>query len=249
MNPAMNSLLFGLALYLFNGPALVRDNAPSYSQTYAILIKGSLAGSETVTETPSESGRRLSISEHDITVTDGLETKRMTFSTRMLLTTDTLEPLSYSYQYTSGGSGDSYEVTIKDAQVTRTLRRGDHTSEVTVPFPPGTVILDFNVYHQYDYLLHKYNLKKGGRQSFSDFIPLIGSDIPIALTFLGNSSLELGKRSVPVKNFRIEFVGIWNGTVSTDKDGRLVRLLIPTQELEVIRKDLLSEPSSNLPKQ
>jgi hypothetical protein len=213
------------------------------------LIKGILAGRETVTETTSESGDRLSVSEHDITITDGLETKRMSFSTRMTLSKDTLVPLSYSYKYTSADTADSYDVVIKDAQATRTLRRGDRASEVTVPFPSDMVILDFNVYHQYDYLLHRYNLKKGGRQSFANFIPIIGSDIPVALTFLGNSALEMRKRSIPVRNFSIEFVGIWSGTVSTDKNSRLVRLLIPHQDLEVIREDLFADSTDSSPKQ
>jgi hypothetical protein len=248
MNPTTIFLLLGLVLSPFNEPVDERDNAAGYSQTYTILIKGSVAGSEIVTEKITETGDRISDSEHDIIITDGLETKRMTFATRMVLSKDTLRPISYTYKYTTGNTGDSYDVAVKDAKVTRTLRRGGHTSEVTVPLQPDMVILDFNVYHQYDYLVRRYDNKKGGRQSFADFIPLIGSDIPIALTFLGNSILELEKGKLPVRNFRIEFVGIRTGTVSIDKNGRLVQLLISDQDLEVVRKDLLDETSSYTPK-
>ena len=45
--------------------------------------------------------------------------------------------------------------------------------------------------------------------------------------------------NLEVKNFRIECVGIWTGAVSMDSAGRLVRLEIPSQRLQVIRKDLL----------
>jgi hypothetical protein len=102
------------------------------------------------------------------------------------------------------------------------------------------VILDFNVYHQYDYLLHKYNAKKGGRQTFSNFLPVIGYDIPIALSFLGNSTIETQREPIAIRKFRIEFVGIWSGTLSVDKAGRLIQLSIPAQDLEVLRSDLIS---------
>jgi hypothetical protein len=209
-----------------------------YTQTYIILIKGSVAGNERVTETPAEKGEILSTSEHEMLITDGLETKRMAFSTRMILSKASSRPVSYSYKY-SGAAGDSYDVVIKDNQIRRTLRRGDRTNEVTAALQPDTVLVDFNVYHQYDYLVRKYDSRKGGRQLFSNFIPVIGNDIPVALTFLGDGDLDVGKGAVPVKKFKVEFVGLWAGSLSVDKDGRLVRLLIPAQDLEVIREDLV----------
>jgi len=35
---------------------------------------------------------------------------------------------------------------------------------------------------------------------------------------------------------------MWGGTLAINKNGRLVRLVIPSQELEVVRRDLLAEP-------
>jgi hypothetical protein len=215
--------------------------ASTYSESYAILIKGVVAGSETVTEKPDSNGDTISTSDHEMLVTDGLETKSMKFSTRMVLSKSTGIPSSYSYWYTSGGTGDSYDVTINNLQITRVLNRGGRTSEAVVPLGPDMVFLDFNVYHQYDSVVRKYDAKKGGRQTFADFIPLIANDIPIALTYLGDSKLELKPGSLPVRNFRVEFVGIWGGTLTVNKDGRLVRLVIPSQDLEVVRRDLLPQ--------
>jgi hypothetical protein len=215
-------------------------NNQDYAQTYVILIKGSVAGNEKVTETKAEKGEIISTSEHEILITDGLETKRMTFSTRMVLSKANSALVSYSYKY-SGGSGDSYDVVVRDNQISRTLRRGDLTNETSAPLQPDTVLVDFNVYHHYDYLARRYDSRKGGRQLFSNYVPVIGKDIPLALTFLGNSDLDLGNGVVPVRNFKVEFVGIWAGNLSVDKDGRLVRLLIPSQDLEVIRQDLVGK--------
>jgi hypothetical protein len=213
--------------------------ASTYSESYAILIKGEVAGIETVAEKTEGNGDIVSTSDHEMLVTDGLETKSMKFSTRMVLSKGTGFPSSYSYWYTSGGTGDSYEVTVKDLQITRILNRGGRTSDISVPLEPDMVFLDFNVYHHYDHVIRRYDFKKGGRQTFADFIAVIGNDIPLAITYLGDSKLQLKSGSLPVRNFRVEFVGIWSGTLTMNKEGRLVRLVNPSQDLEVVRRDIL----------
>ncbi len=233
------SVFIWLSFALLATSLSARESAPGYTQSYVILIKGAAAGRESVTETRSETGDLLVASEHEIFITDGLETKRMAFSTKMVLSKSTRIPVSYSYRYTSGNSGDSFDVVVKDGQITRTLNRAGRSSEASVPFKPDMVILDFNVYCQYDNLIPRYDMKKGGRQLFADFVPVIGNDIPLALTYMGEEKLTLSTGSLPIRNFRVEFVGIWNGTVSADKKGRLVRLVVPAQDLEVVRQDLL----------
>lgn len=242
MNVMKSVLLFCFG-WVFFAIASVETMAASsnYSESYAILLKGVLSGNETVAEKPDSNGDTVSSSEHEILVTDGLETKRMTFSTRMVLAKGTGIPTSYSYWYTSGGTGDSYDVTIRDGQITRVLNRGGQTSEITVPLEPGMTFVDFNVYHHFDYLVRKYDFKKGGRQTFANFIPVIGNDVPVALTFIGDAKLDLQAGALPVQNFRIEFVSIWGGTLSVTKEGRLVRLVIPIQDIEVLRRDLLPQ--------
>jgi hypothetical protein len=234
-----------LAMSVLALTSYAQNAPPSYSQSYAILVKGVRAGSETVTETTNKAGDLVSESEHEILITDGLETKRMTFSTKMILAKSTFAPISYTYRYTSGEAKDSYEVEIKDARIIRILNRGGHTSQVNIAAQPNTIILDFNVYHQYDHVVSRYDGKKGGRQLFADFIPLIGSDIPVALTFLGRTTMDFEKGSIPVRNFKVEFVNIWSGSLFVDEDGRLVRLVIPSQDLEVVRKDLLSSADAD----
>ncbi len=241
--PIIASLL--LAEALCAASARAEGNEPSYRQSYVILIKGDIAGSENVTEGRDGDGNILSASDHEVFVTDGLGTKRMAFATKLQLAKESYAPLHYSYRYTTGESGDSYEVVVKDGQINRTLIRNGRMSEAKALLKPDTIILDFNVYHQYDYLVRRYDAAKGGRQLFSDFVPLIGSDIPIALTSLGNGELRHEKGSLAVSNYKIEFVGISGGSLSVDKNGRLVRLVIPNQDLEVLRKDLLPAKSSD----
>jgi hypothetical protein len=211
---------------------------PSYTQSYQVFVKGQPAGTEAVTESTDARGNLVSSSQHEVLVTDGLEPKRMAYTTRLGLAKGNLLPIEYSCAYTTGDTKDSYDVAVKSGQVERVLRRGGHTSSVRIEQPKEFVILDFSVYHHYDFLVRKYEPKKGGRQIFHNFIPVIGADVQVALTRLEDSSLDTVSGSLPVRNFRVEFIGIFTGTVSTDRAGRLVRLQVPQQDLEVLRGDL-----------
>jgi hypothetical protein len=233
------AVLLVFALGILHGVLFAEDKVNGYSQKYVIFMDGKRAGIETVTEEISGDGDRIARSDSEIYVTEGLETNRVAHSTRMVLERETLKPKSYSYKYTTGSSGDSYEVEIRGDAITRTLHRGGEISVVTAEYKPDMVILDYDVYHQYDYLIQKYDEKKGGRQLFSDFLPVIGNDIPIALTFVGNSSIRYGRGELPVKNYKIEFIGLRSGMVAMDSNGRLARFQMPGQNLEVMREDLV----------
>ena len=234
----MTSLIVWL---LFAGFSLQAEPPPSYTQTYLIFIRGMQVGSETVTERIDKDGNRIIQSQDEMFVADGLGTKRMAFETTMVFAKDTTVPLNYLYRYTSGDTKDYCEVRIKGAKISRVLSRGGNVSETNADFQPGMVIVDFNVFYQYDVLSRIYDFKKGGRQVFIDFIPVIGNDLQLAVTWLEDSQLAYDKGSIPVRNFKIEFVGVRAGNFSTDKDGRLVRLIMREQDLEVVRKDLVPE--------
>ncbi len=238
MIPYYSWLLISVVMTI---PALSTDGRPAYSQSYSIIIKGSVAGTEKVTETTEKDGSLIAVAEHDILISDGLETKRMAFTTTMHLAKGSLAPIRYSYKYTTGESPDFYDVNVKNGQITRVLSRGGRTSEISAPWQPDMVILDFSVYHQYDYLVRKYDFRKKGRQSFPNFMPLIGSEIPISLTYVEDGKFEYEGGSISVRNYRVEYTGLWSASLWTDNDGRLVRLVAPTQDLEVVRTDLMPQ--------
>ncbi len=227
-------------LWILVGPvALASGETPAYSQTYRVFLKGDAIGTESVSETSDAQGNLVSSSRHEVFVTDGLETKRMAFTTRLVLAPRSLAPVSYSCAYTSGEARDSYAVSVRNGQLERVLTRGGHTSSVKVPLQADLVLIDFSVYHHYDFLVRRYDSRKGGRQTFRNFIPVIGAEVPLALTRLDDSALDAGGVPVPVRNFRVEFIGILTGTLSTDRGGRLVRLLVPQQDLQVLREDMV----------
>ena len=213
---------------------------PSYAQTYAIFIHGQRAGTESVTERPDKDGGRMIRSQHEMLITDGLEAKRMAFETDTAFARESLVPARYSYRYLSGVSKDYYEVTCKDGRFNRIMSRGGNIIESSGALRSDTLFLDFNVYHQYDLLARVYDFKKRGRQVFHDFIPAIGSEVDLAVTWLEDARLEYDRGAIPVRNYKIEFVGVRSGNLSTDMAGRLVRLIMREQDLEVVRQDLVS---------
>ena len=220
--------------------AIARDDYP-YHQSYSILINNETAGTETVIEKKDGSGKIISTSEHDILVTDGLAMNRLRFSTRTVFPRGSLVPETYVNQYRNdqvGNFGDSYDVSISNGQITRVLTRSGQSSTAVTTLSPDMVIVDFNVYHQYENLIRRYDRKKGGMQQFADFIPVIGTDIPMRVTFLGDGTLQFDQKNIEVSNFRVEFVGIQTVTLAVDRNDRLVVLENPMQDIKVIRKDL-----------
>jgi len=241
----MQQRLF-FCLFLLNTPSdclpgAEKDAPVTYTQEYSIVLKGAVSGIEKVTERISREGKVLANSTHEILVTDGVETKRMMFTTSMSLQKGTWFPIHYSCRYSSGEARDSYEVSVRDGQVVRTLTRSGRTSVTKLQLQPGFAIVDFNVYYQYDYLLQRYDLRRGGKQTFMNFLPLIAAEIPVALTRLEDSTVRVGDKALEVRNFRIEFGSSWVGIARSDKNGRLVHLILQDKELEVVRKDLLPE--------
>jgi hypothetical protein len=232
---------------MFIEASQVPEPASHYTQTYFVFIKGSFAGSERVTESLDSEGNTLKSSEHDLYLADGMETNRIAFRTTMLFSKRDRSLLKYTYQITTGSSKDYYEVRAGRSSLVRVLKRGGRVSETTQPLEPGTLIVDFNVFHHYDNLIRCYDIEKGGRQTFNNFLPLIGSYITLALSPLEDTELDFGKGKISVRNYKIEHVGLWSGTVSVDEDNRLVRLVVRAQDLEVLRQDVV--PDSALPQQ
>jgi hypothetical protein len=230
-----------LALWFSIGSWRQAEPAPLYTQTYAIYIRSTFAGTETVSERLDKDGNRVVTSQHEILIMAPSETNRLAFETTTMFVKDTATPASYSFKYLSGSTKDYYDVTLKAGRITRVISRGGKVSEISTAVPPNMIILDVNVYHQYDLLSRLYDFKKGGRQLFNDFIPPLGTDLPVAITWLEDSTLEWAQGTVPVRNFKIEFVGVRAGNFSTDMKGRLVRLIMREQDLEVVRKDLVPD--------
>lgn len=231
----MNALLW--FLFFVARSTLLQTPAPSYAQTYAIFIHGAFAGTESVSEKLDANGNRVCSSKHEMLVLENVETKQLAFETTMIFVKNTAAVSSYSYRYLSG-SQDSCDVVVKNGKISRTLSRGGNVSETAVDLQPGAILLDVNAYYQYDIFPRVYDFKKRGRQTFNNFIPVIAGFVPVTVTWLEDSKFDYDKGQILVRDFKIEFFGTRTGNFATDMNGRLVHLAIPSQDLEVLRKDL-----------
>jgi len=239
----MNLLVKLLLCFLLTTPVQQSADAPApYAQSYSIFIKGLLAGKEEVAEHLDEDGNLVTDSQHEFLLTAGLRDNRMAFVTTMVLAKKDASLLRYTYRMTSGTAGDSYEVRVHGGNLVRTLKRDGKISEGGQPMEPDILIVDYNVYHHYDNLVRRYNVEQGGKQTFKNFLPLIATTLTIALTRLEDTELEHSRGKIAVRNFRVEHVGLWAGTMSVDDEMRLVRLVVKDMYLEVLRQDVAPEP-------
>ena len=223
---------------VFAGQAMKADDVPRVS-TYIILINGEKSGTETATEEKDGSGNVVLTSEHELLVNDGQVKNRMVFSTKMTLSKGAKNIRTYVCQYTTGQSGDSYEVSVQNGRIRRVLTRNGQPSVVVTPFTQNMVIVDFNVYHHYEYLARRYDRKKKGTQTFANYIPVIGNDIPMKITWIDDEILIFAENTVEASRFIVELANIHTATLFVDKNNRLVAFENPAQELKVIREDLL----------
>jgi hypothetical protein len=212
----------------------------SYRQSYAIYIRGDFSGREQVEESVDKDGNLVVASRHELMISDGLEAKRLAFETTTVSSARDRSPIRYSYRYTSGESRDSCSVAVKDGMAVRELIRGSRRSQNSVAVQPDVVLMDFNVYHHYDNLARSYDLKKGGRQTPHNYVPLLGTAIQLAISRLADTNLEYSGGKIPVRNFKVEYSGTHTAVFSTDTSGRVVRIMVRDQDLEVVREDLVS---------
>ncbi len=232
----MSLLSFAARLVLLLFPALQPTSSPALRHAYEILLKGSVAGTEIVSETIDAGGNLVVSSEHEMLLSDGLETKRVAFTTALVLAKDSRALMSYKLQYLSGESRDSCTVTVRGDRIDRVLVRGNRRSDTSTALQPGTVLLEPNVYYLYGHLVARYDHGKGGRQLFQAYLPPVGADIPVALTWIQDDAIDGPGGPVTARRYRYEFVPLSEGLLWVDAAGRLFRLVNPAQELEVIRK-------------
>lgn len=123
-------------------------------------------------------------------------------------------------------------VSITGAQVKVT-----GAQETTGQTDPDALILENNVWYQYYFLVQRYDRQKGGVQQFKAFVPSIMQTIPMTLELKGFITIHpaaavryLQYRAVAANSLAIDII-------TTEKDGELVYLGVPSQKAEVVRED------------
>jgi len=153
-----------------------------------------------------------------------------------LVLSSKLEPISYAWDEKSP---DIYhlEVDFRSSPARSVLKKSNGKEDVRV-FRLGLdlVILDNNIFHQYELLVRRYLASPGGIQAFNGFIPQEALPGGLAVADAGTAETKgRGKKKnlrhliVTTNTLRVD---LW-----VDNLGRLDRLLSPSAELEVVRKE------------
>ncbi|MGI8655297.1 MAG: alpha/beta hydrolase family protein [Pyrinomonadaceae bacterium] len=118
--------------------------------------------------------------------------------------------------------------------------RGAH--EATAQTDAGAVILENNVWHQYQFLIKRYDKQKGGAQAFKAFVPSIMQTLPVSLelrtSLLSISSSGTGAATTQlVDYYRLHVAGGLAMDILTDAGGKLIYVRVPKQRAEVVREE------------
>jgi hypothetical protein len=203
-----------------SGPAIVPDKGK-----FKILVNGQPMGKEEF-EISSSGGNWLAHGNSEIQSAQGV-----TKVTGLLTLQPSGEPVHYDWS-TQGAKKASAAISFRADVATAELHL-DGARPYTQQFTfnsPMIVVLDDNLYHQYQILAGLYDMEKKGPQTFAVLVPQ-------ELT-PGNVVVEaLGKQEVDGKKVEELRVKTEDNEIDLYVDGsKLMRLVAPAANAEVIRE-------------
>jgi len=144
---------------------------------------------------------------------------------------DACQPLRYVWSATGGSKASSTTVfNGSTAEVTLDLGNGKPVKQ-DFQFASPVVVLDNNLYHQYEVLAHVYNWVAGGPQNFAVLIPQEQSPGTITVESAGPATLDGAKYAQLVVHTPDLQVNVY-----LDASHRLMRLVVPSSKAEVRRQ-------------
>jgi hypothetical protein len=159
----------------------------------------------------------------------GEQTSRITGELRLNGST---EPLQYMC---STGSGKKVTSTTtfagKTAHIILDLGDGKEPIRQDFTFASPVVVLDDNLYYQYEILARAYNWKSGGAQTFAVFIPQ--EQAPGTITAEAGAAATVDGAKYETLTMRTPDLEV---TLYLDSAHRLMRLVVPASKAEIRRQ-------------
>jgi hypothetical protein len=141
-------------------------------------------------------------------------------------------PVNYQWK-TEGAKKASASIAFQNSIATIELQL-ENAKPFTQQFTftsPQIAVLDNNVYHQYAILAHLYDGTKKGVQTFSVLVPQEMVPGSVTVESLGSSSSSgAALEELRVKSADLEV------DVFMDPKGRLMRILVPSANAEIVRE-------------
>jgi uncharacterized protein len=98
------------------------------------------------------------------------------------------------------------------------------------------LILENNVWHQYHFLIQRYDKQKGGLQQFKAFVPSIMQTIPVTLELKGTTN-PLPDKAKKLERYAVVLAGSVNLEILTDDKGKLVYLSELAHKADAVREE------------
>ena len=214
------------------------------SGSFGVFVGGKRVATEKFQVEKREGGN---ISTSELTVDDG--NQKFIQTSQLELTPDgNLQ--HYSWKEQSPGKGETAvepKDTTKDAYLVETITPNPPDAPTEVPFftPRSTAILDVNFFTHRELLLWRY-LGAGCRlglgqttcrppkMTFGAIVPRQGAFITVNLEYLGPEKVTVAGTERELNRFNLTGEGIaW--ALWIDDQQKLVRILIPAENTEVVR--------------
>jgi hypothetical protein len=153
----------------------------------------------------------------------------------------------------SSGTPVRYAVEVRDGTVTTirlggqrvrgrfaTLARGTRGEAAReYMLAPGAIVLDNNAYHQSIFLVRGRRAGVGARATVSAFAPLDNAQRDLQLTLEAvDDRVSIAGNSRPARRWRVVEPSGLARLLWADDEGRILRILIPAQAIEVLRDDI-----------
>ena len=159
----------------------------------------------------------------------GQDTSRITGELRL---NGSAQPLQYMC---STGTGKKATSTTRfagsTAQITLDLGDGKEPIRQDFTFTAPVIVLDNNLYHQYEILARAYNWKAGGAQTFAVFIPQ--EQAPGTITAEAGAPVTVDGAKYEELTMRTPDLEV---TLYLDAAHRLMRLIVPASKAEIRRQ-------------
>jgi len=245
--------LAGVAVALVLGaPAVGAEKKDKPQKTGEIVDSGSfgvfVGGKRVATEKfQIEKREDGNVSNSELTVDDG--NQKFSQTSRLELASNG-DLQHYSWKEQSPGKGETAvepKDTSKDAYLVETITPNPPDKVTEVPFftPRSTAILDDNFFTHRELLIWRYmgagcrlglgqTACRPPKMTFGAIVPRQGAFITVNLEYLGREKVTVGGTERELNRFNLTGEGIaW--ALWLDDQQKLVRILIPADNTEVVR--------------
>ncbi len=138
-----------------------------------------------------------------------------------------LQPFSYT-RIQKAPKKASVEVVFRQGQVHAHYEAGKGPTDYEYYLDPNVVVLDTNFFHHFAFLVLRYDMKKGGPQQMTVFIPQEASPGTMLVEYVGKDE---GRDKFTAKTDALE-IQIWCGA-----DRHILKMAVPSAHVEIVREE------------